>query len=110
MNPPRVLLASLVPCHVMGAQFDPLEACGSAEIVSGDDSHLCTVWGASKEGAQDGAEQIARAINSHGALIAALEQAERRLSRIACGELAGMAAKHSAKSGVEEIRAATAKP
>lgn len=42
-------------------------------------------------------------------LLAALEETERRFARIACGELAGMAAKHSAQSGLETVRAAIAK-
>lgn len=53
-------------------------------------------------------EATARLIAASPKLLEALEECERRLSRIACGELSGMAAKHSAKSGLETIRAAIA--
>lgn len=55
------------------------------------------------------ASEIRDALDSAPDLLAALNQAARRFSRIACGELAGITAKHSAKSGLDEIESILAR-
>lgn len=65
--------------------------------------------GLTAEDAERQARNVIRACDDRAELLAALRECETRLSRIACGELSGMAAKHSAKSGLETVGAAIAK-